>query len=408
MRLQEIARGVRAGDIDPVELAERALARAEEAAELGAVVHLDPEGALRTAERVRTGPLAGVPVLVKELIEVEGMPFTCGSEVFAGRTGQKDAEIVARLRAAGAVVIGLTYTHEFAYGCTGVTNRRGVCRNPRDRTRMAGGSSSGSAAAVAAGIVPLALGTDTAGSVRIPAALCGVVGVKPAYGTLPTQGVFPLAPSLDHVGVLAGDVEDAAYAVRVLGRLVGGRERITPRLAVPAHLGECAPEVAEAFARATESLTDKVWLPDAEQALADLQGPEAAAVHEGIFLEKADQYQAGTRDMLEAAARVPGWRYVRALRRRKEIIAAAEEALRGVDAVVMPTVPILAPRLDEPDVRQKLLRNTRFASLTGLPAVSLPMPVEGPLPAGLQVVGLDETRVLAAAAWLENALDQSL
>lgn len=408
MRLQDIARGVRAGDIDPVELAENALARAERAADLGAVVHLDPEGALRAARQVRSGPLAGVPVLIKELIEVEGWPFTCGSDVFADRVGEADAEIVARLRAAGAVVIGLTYTHEFAYGCTGAANRRGVCRNPRDRTRMAGGSSSGSAAAVAAGIVPLAVGTDTAGSVRIPAALCGVVGVKPAFGTLPTRGVFPLAPSLDHVGVLAGNVEDAAYAVRVLGRMVGGREPITPRLAVPAQSQECAPEVAEAFARATEFVTEKVWLPDAEEALTDLQGPEAAAVHAGIFPEKADDYQAETRALLEAARQVPGWRYVRALERRKEIVRAAEEALKEVDAVVMPTVPILAPLLEEPGVRPMLLRNTRFASLTGLAAVSLPMPVEGPLPAGLQIVGLDETRVLAAAAWLENALDRSL
>src|SRR5689334_2941016 len=171
--LEETAAGVRNGSLDPVELVEGALARAADAAELNAVVHLDVEGARKTAAaHDRTGALAGVPVLVKEIVEVEGLPYRCGSASMDD-VGRKDAEVVRRLRAAGAIIIGLSHTHEFAYGCTGTSNRVGPCRNPHDLSRMTGGSSSGSAAAVAAGVVPLAIGTDTAGSVRIPAALCG-------------------------------------------------------------------------------------------------------------------------------------------------------------------------------------------------------------------------------------------
>ena len=155
-------------------------------------MHLDVDGARKAAAaHNRTGALAGVPVLVKEIIEVEGLPYRCGSASM-DEVGQQDADVVRRLRAAGAIVIGLSHTHEFAYGCTGTSNRVGPCRNPHDPSRMTGGSSSGSAAAVAAGVVPLAIGTDTAGSVRIPAALCGVVGFKPSYDTLPTDRGLPV------------------------------------------------------------------------------------------------------------------------------------------------------------------------------------------------------------------------
>src|SRR5262245_6758751 len=150
--IEELAAGVRAGEIDPVELTEQALARAAEHAGLNAVVHLDVEGARAAAARAHTGPLAGIPLLIKEIIAVEGLPLRCGSKVFAGRVADADAEIVQLVRAAGAVIIGLSHTHEFAYGCTGASNVAGPCRNPRDPSRITGGSSSGSAAAVGAGI----------------------------------------------------------------------------------------------------------------------------------------------------------------------------------------------------------------------------------------------------------------
>ncbi|MFI6095452.1 amidase [Lentzea sp. NPDC051213] len=425
--IEAVARGVREGRLDPVELAEHALRRAEEAAALGCVVHLDASYALRSARdvaRSRQGALAGVPLLVKEIIEVAGMPHRCGSRVFAGRIADTDAEVVQRARAAGAVVIGLSHTHEFAYGCTGTSNVEGPCRNPRDPSRMTGGSSSGSAAAVAAGIVPLALGTDTAGSVRIPAALCGVVGVKPARETLPRGGVFPLSTSLDHVGVLAGSVADARYAVEALS---GGRRtgRIgPPRLGVLTNPEphDNAADVAVVYEQTVERLiaagatTVGVRLPEWARfttASLDLQGPEAAAAHAETFPLLADDYQPDVRERLLAAAEVPGWRYVLASQLAAALTAETDQVLSTVDAVVLPTVPITAPLLGavhaevasgRHSVRDLLLRNNRMANVTGHPALSLPMPTPG-RPAGLQLIAADDHRLFAVAEWVDRIIN---
>ncbi|GHH86005.1 amidohydrolase [Streptomyces sulfonofaciens] len=216
---------LRAGGLTAADLTERSLeAIARLDGRLGAFVTVDAEGARRAARQADAelaagrdrGPLHGVPVAVKDVIDVAGLPVTMGSAHFAGHVADTDAECVRRLRAAGAVVVGKTTTHEFAYGPTGDRTANGPSRNPVDPTRMSGGSSGGSAVAVAAGMVPLALGTDTGGSVRIPAALCGVSGFKPAYGTVPTDGVFPLAASLDHVGVLARTPEDCRLGYEAL------------------------------------------------------------------------------------------------------------------------------------------------------------------------------------------------
>lgn len=411
--IQEIAEGVRAGRLDPVVLVEEALRRAEESQHLNAVVHLDAVGARKAAaDHPRSGVLAGVPVLVKEIIEVEGLPFRCGS---AGmdEVGRRDAEVVARLRAAGAIVIGLSHTHEFAYGCTGTSNRVGPCRNPHDPSRMTGGSSSGAGAAVAAGIVPLAIGTDTAGSVRIPAALCGVVGFKPAYGTLPVDGVFPLAISLDHVGVLTPTVADAAYAVAALTDLRVGAGREPERLGVVVNEEylDYTPEVGAAWSAAISGLsTIDVRLPDwAEsfQTAADLQGPEAAANHAG---RDTSHYQPDVQDRLREAAAVPRSRYDAARARAAEITAALDELLHEYDAIITPTVLTTAPRIDAVDtpsgadaVRTQLLRNTRLANLTRHPAITIPLPTPG-LPVGLQVIAKDNDQAIATAHWLEQRL----
>lgn len=414
--IEAIAAGVRAGDLDPVALAERALRRAGEVAELNAVVHLDRDGALRAAAdvaRTRAGALAGVPVLVKEIVAVAGLPWTCGSRVFAGRVAAEDAEVIARARAEGAVIIGLCHSHEFAYGCTGTANAAGPCRNPHDTQRMTGGSSAGAGAAVAAGVVPLALGTDTAGSVRIPAALCGVVGAKPSRDTLPTGGIFPLSPSLDHVGVLTGTVADARYAVCVLGGIRAGAPDRPLRFGVLKHVGPSA-EVAEAFRAAVAALdVIDVELPEWDLIRAtgsDLQEPEAAAVHAETIADGA--YQPAVRELLHTAAEVPGWRYVLAMSRVPVLTAAMDGLLRGVDAVLLPTVPIVAPALDADDVelpggpttvREALLRYTRPANVTGCPAISLPLPTTG-LPVGLQVIAADDGMAFAAAEWVAAAV----
>lgn len=422
--IQSVAARVRSGELDPVDLAQQALTAVSRTTELNAVVHLAADSALdaaRTVARDRRGALAGIPILVKEIIEVAGWPFRCGSTVFADRIGERDAEVVRRAGAEGAIVIGLAHSHEFAYGCTGTSNRLGPCRNPVDVTRIAGGSSAGSAAAVAAGIVALSLGTDTSGSVRLPAALCGVVGAKPARGTLPLDGVFPLAKSLDHVGVFTRSVADAEYAIRVLSGASPAANTDAPseipRLGVVANreARDCAPEVQYAFesalaaaASAGASLAD-VHLPDWDSMVAaviDIQGPEAAAVHAELFGRRAADYQPDVRDKLRTAARIPGWRYVRARTDAESVRAEISTCLSGYAAVLLPTTPILAPGLgeEEASVRDLLLRNTRFASLTGHPAISIPIPSQAGLPVGMQVVAFDDRRAFGVARWLDQVL----
>src|SRR5215467_5507328 len=200
--LAEVAGRFRDGTLDPVALTETVLAAIEESQPtLNAFVTVAADAARRDAALARDelasgedrGPLHGVPVAVKDIVDTAGLLTTMGSRHFAGHIPERDAEVVTRLRAAGAVIVGKTTTHEFAYGPTGDRSANGPGANPRDPSRMAGGSSAGSAAAVAAGLVPLAVGTDTGGSVRIPAALCGVAGIRPTYGRIPTDGVFPLS-----------------------------------------------------------------------------------------------------------------------------------------------------------------------------------------------------------------------
>ncbi|TDW18114.1 amidase [Kribbella kalugense] len=404
--LVEIATGVRDGSLDPVDLVEDALARAADAADLNAIVHLDVSGAREAAlAHDRTGALAGVPVLVKEIVEVEGLPYRCGSASM-DEVGRQDAEVVRRLRAAGAIVIGLSHSHEFAYGCFGTSNRVGPCRNPHDLSRMTGGSSSGSAAAVAAGVVPLAIGTDTAGSVRIPAALCGVVGFKPSYGTLPTDRVFPLSQSLDHVGVLTRTAADAAYALKVLGG-VGELPQRKPRLGVatnPEYL-QMTPEVRTAWSAALDLLDPvEVELPDWSTSFftaANLQGPEAVANHRG---RSQDQYQPDVRQRLLEASQVQPAEYERAREEAVRITAAVDAVLQQVDAVLTPTVLTTAPAITAADtngleVRGQLLNNTRLANLTRHAAVSLPIPADG-LPVGLQIIATSNEQAAAVACWL--------
>jgi aspartyl-tRNA(Asn)/glutamyl-tRNA(Gln) amidotransferase subunit A len=420
--IRTIASGVAAGTLDPVELTERALHRAAETAELNAVMHLDADGARRAAERARSGPLAGVPLLVKEIIAVEGWPFRCGSRVFADRVAGEDAEIVRRARAAGAVLIGLSHSHEFAYGCTGASNAAGPCHNPHDPSRITGGSSGGSAAAVAAGVVPFALGTDTAGSVRIPAALCGVVGALPERGTLPVRGVFPLSTSLDRVGLLATTVADARYAVAALAGVdLPDESGSAPRIGILAdpELLDCAPEVAEAYRASLDRFADAgAWVVEvprpnwnllAETAF-DLQGAEAAALHAGLDA-RVEDYQPDVRERLRVAAEVPGWRYVRARERVAELSAELGHLLSTVDAVVLPTSPIPAPPLDADEadvasgthsVRDLLLRNNRPVNVTGYPALSVPIPVASGLPVGLQVIATGNRKAFDVAEWIER------
>ncbi|MER6811946.1 amidase [Spirillospora sp. NPDC000708] len=368
---------------------------------LNAFVTVDAEGAAAAARAADEelaagrdrGPLHGVPVAVKDIIDVAGLPTGMGSAHFDGYVADRDAACVARLRAAGAVIVGKTTTHEFAYGASGDTAVNGPSRNPHDPSRISGGSSGGSAVAVAAGMVPLALGTDTGGSVRIPAAFCGVAGFKPAYGAVPTEGVFPLSVSFDHVGVLAATAADCRTAYRVL---TGQPEDAPPR-----HEGlrvawvEGAP-VADEVAEVVRGLlpdapAERVELRELRRVFAAIQDSEAYEVHAERVADAPELYQPATLDRLRRAGETPGWRYVRASRERARFMEEAAGLLRRHDVLALPTVPITAPEIGRAEcalgrVQPALLSLTCPWNVLGLPALSVPAGRAGGLPVGLQLV----------------------
>ncbi len=341
------------------------------------------------------------------MIAVRGLPHTLGSAHFATQVSTQDAECVARLRAAGAVVVGTTTTHEFAYGPTGDVSATGPSRNPHDVTRMSGGSSGGSAVAVAAGLVPLALGTDTGGSVRIPAALCGVVGLKPGYGTVPTAGVFPLSTTLDHVGVLANSAADCALVHHVLA----GRPAPTASTHQPVRVGwvrpdalfDTDPAVAD-LARAAVAGPDVVLgpaeFPEAtathlRELFATIQNSEVFAVHADRVAEHPELFQPEVLDRLRAAENVLGWQYVRALADRDRQRAEVDRLFGGHDLLALPTTPVTTQPLGARQVeingttrgvRAALLSLTSVWNVLGLPAVSVPAGQLAGLPVGLQLV----------------------
>jgi aspartyl-tRNA(Asn)/glutamyl-tRNA(Gln) amidotransferase subunit A len=369
-------------------------------------------------------------VAVKDVVDTAGLTTTMGSRHFAGHLPASDAEVVTRLRAAGAVIVGKTTTHEFAYGPTGDRAANGACGNPHDPSRMAGGSSAGSAAAVAAGLVPLAVGTDTGGSVRIPAALCGVVGIRPTMGLVPTDGVFPLSWSLDTVGVLAGDVAGAAAGLAVLSGRADPGGGIGPAASVgpPPRVGLVTGSWFERLDGTVRARVDElvrrlprvvpIAVPDAADLHAlyvTVQSAEAVAVHHARMTTAPDLYDAEVLARLRAAAEVPAHAYAAALRRLAGLRRAAGARLAGVDLLLLPTVPILAPPLGCRDAdlgggwrspRDALLAHDALWGVLGLPAVSVPLPNQGGLPVGVQLVGRPgaDAAVLAWAATIERML----
>ena len=413
-----LGRSLRAGTVTAVELVEGALASISELdAGLGAFVTVAAERALAAARRADAdlaagadrGPLHGIPVGVKDLIEVEGLPTTMGSAHFAGHVSTVDAECVRRLRAAGAVVVGKTTTHEFAYGPTGDRSANGASRNPHDPTRMSGGSSGGSAVAVAAGMVPLALGTDTGGSIRIPAALCGVAGFKPAHGAIAAEGVFPLASTLEDVGVLARTAEDCRVVYRVLADLPdlptgpGTADMDVRRIGWvrPGALFETDHDVERPARAALSSVgaeVEEVEFPAAEgihEAYFAIQGSEAYAVHADRVTGDPGLFDPEVLDRLRQAGEIQGWRYVRALWLRDRLRSELSALLSRYDVLALPTTPLVAPPLGARTaqingtavgVRQALLSLTSPWNVFGLPALSVPAGLVGGLPAGLQLV----------------------
>jgi Asp-tRNA(Asn)/Glu-tRNA(Gln) amidotransferase A subunit family amidase len=435
--LRSLGMAIRSGELSPTEHVTDALDRLA-ADPYNAVVTLDREGALAAAAALTEelaqgkwrGPLHGVALGVKDLFDVAGLPTRCGSNVLADAPpATADSAAVARLRAAGAVVVAKLHTQEFAHGPTGDVSATGPARNPHDPTRISGGSSSGSAIAVAAGYVPLALGSDTGCSVRTPAAHCGVVGLKPAFGHVSTAGVFPLAESLDHVGLLTADTHSAAVAWDVLDRADGTGGGIpTPgvagvRVGVPAddYWRPVDPVIADGVAAAIAALEKagaqivEVRTPMIDElatAYPVIVGNEAYATHAAWLAERPDDYQPFIRDRLLSMAGKPAKDYIDAQRTRRRLVPQFRAAVEGVDVLVTATTrlratPIGQREVDGVEVRPALLALNLPFNLSGWPAVSVPAPVDSPdgLPVGVQVAGvtLGERGILRVAAAIESA-----
>jgi Asp-tRNA(Asn)/Glu-tRNA(Gln) amidotransferase A subunit family amidase len=396
---------------------------AEHGARTNAFILVDAEGARAAArtvdeERARgvdRGPLHGMPISIKDLIDVAGQPTTAGSRVRAGHIAHNDAPLVQRLRNAGAVLIGKTNLHEFALGTTSDVSAYGAVHNPHDTLRSAGGSSGGSAAAVAAGMGEASIGSDTGGSIRIPASACGVVGLKPSLGEVPLDGVVPLSVTFDHVGPITRTVTDAAQLWAVLAGVA--LPHLEPRLPASVRLGALggyftallAADVRAAFDAALAELGAagmSVERRTVEQAGAitdtytNIQLPEASHWHAETLDTQGADYQTVTRERLESGRSIPAVKYLQALEMRRELTKAVDAALEGCDVLVLPTLPIVAPLLGATEaamdasgnatlpVRSAMLRLTQLFNVTGHPAISIPVPASaGGLPVGMQLVG---------------------
>ena len=435
--IAELAPRIRAREISPVHLVRTCLQRIEARRDGNAFIAVRAEEAIAEAERAQSeirglgyrGPLHGIPIAVKDLVDVGGMPTTSGSALPA-RVATEDATVVRRLREAGAIVIGKTNLHEFAFGTTSDETAFGPVRHPRDRSRSAGGSSGGSAAALADGMCLGAIGTDTGGSIRIPAAACGIVGLKATLGELPCTGVVPLSTTLDHVGPMGLTVADAGLLFQAMRG-----SAVTSIAAAPGPLtigavggffsGPLDRDVRTALDRAVWALRARghtvvdvdirhgASTPDA---YLHIVLPEAAWYH-GPLLEKyAELYSPGVRLRLEMGRYVLAEDYVRAMRLREALAQQVDSVLEGRDALLLPALAIPAPPLgastvdvdgSTQPVRAAMLKLTQLFNLTGHPAIALPAG-DGPdgLPRGLQLIGQrDRTeRLLEVAAAVERQI----
>ena len=352
-------------------------------------------------------PGSGERVAVKDLVDVKGMVTTAGGIILPKVPAEEDAPVVRRLRAAGCVVVGKTNLHEFAYGVTNINPHYGNALNPHDPTRVAGGSSGGSAVAVATGQCDWAIGSDTGGSIRIPGSLCGVAGFKPAFGSIDIGGVIPLSPSLDTLGPMAADVATLAHAYSLMsGEEIPLDSLSRPRLGIPRGWVKDLDEPTKAAWGSVSAGIGEIEFGEREplhQVGLTILLYEAAAYHRRWATETPEKYGADVLRLIRLGFDVSEVDYQRALAARAELEAAALRKMDAIDALILPATAIVAPGVDSgPEVREPLSRFTRPFNTTHQPVVVVPAPVDG-LPVGIQVVGRTNVRALRAAAWLEGA-----
>jgi len=447
LSIPDAAASLRAGRLSAGALLEATLVRIEETEpRLNAYITVTAEHARRQAARADDelaagrdrGPLHGIPIALKDLIDTAGIPTTGGSGFLRGRTPQQDARVVTRLAEAGAVLTGKLNLHEFAFGTTSANPHFGAVRNPWDTERSPGGSSGGSAAAVAVGSATATLGSDTGGSIRIPAALCSVVGLMPTYGRVSRRGVIPLSWSLDHVGPLARSVEDAALVLNAIAGYDPGD---------PGSAREPVPDAASELGRGIEGLVvglprDPLWL-DLEEGvraaceeavetlraqgcelrevelplLAEMRRMERGRFHRALLAEAGayharwlrshpGEYGDDVRASLERVSRVSAATYINAQRMSRLLIEEARQVFSQVDVLVSPTTECTAPTIAEGDLGARLARLTAPYDVTGIPAVSVPCGVDAAgLPVGLMIGArhFDEVTLCRAAHAYEQA-----
>jgi len=401
----EAARDFRAGRLAPTELLDTLLKHiASENPRIGAFTEVFRDTArneARAADRelregTDRGPLHGIPVAVKDLFDVSGSVTTCGAHpYFHPSPAREDSEVVARLRRAGAVILGKTALHEWALGVTTLNPHHGFCRNPRDPDRIAGGSSGGSAAALASEMCLGALGTDTGGSIRIPASLCGVVGLKPSYNLVPTRGLFPLAPSLDHAGPMARTVADAFLLLQAISdwnpEPVPSPKFLVPERGITEDL-DC--DIGRAFEATLKNLpalrsVDLGEVREIRTAAGILLLSEAAGVHRTRLRDHPEKFGSDVRERMENGLRFTAAEVENGLKAQGKWRARLTGLLGADGILVTPTTPVTASRIDETggvDPPRLLTRFTSPFNFAGAPALSLPARSPGPLPVGIQLV----------------------
>ena len=434
--------GYRSGAFSPVDVVGELSARIERLDSIyNAFTTLDLETAADRARRSekawRRGeelPLLGVPVAIKDIIDTEGLRTTYGSAIFSDNVPTTDATVVAKLKQAGAIIIGKSATHEFAWGFTNDNPHYGPTHNPWDRNRIPGGSSGGSAVAVATGMVPLAVGTDTGGSIRVPCAFCGVTGIKPTYRSISAKGIFPLAASLDHAGLIARIPEDLQLSLQVIQSAQGrdgdgnaetvSKSLASVRIGIAERLHQPAPDadIATVFNRACEILQgagaiiisfDDMQLPNIPNVFSTIMLAESLHAHRQaqLYPERYDEYGADVRRRIDLALEVTLADYLDASEQRRTLAMELEKVLCDVDVIVSlcaasspPEIESLFPPTPETqkqyDLRRIVLGYTALQDLTGLPACTVRAGFDNNgLPVGIQFTGRhDEDQAVLSVA----------